>query len=248
MKRKQVEMAHPENNRVLVRFHTNSSTVRDELVSIFGLGDVELEKRSRDLVRRINESRQEKARKAGLKQARPGMLGDTGEQVFGKKGLPNTTLAELHSDLLACGFILIGGSIVQSPRIDQETGHFTETNKQKWTVSVEYHLPGEGLEQNVALVQRVEAYLASRPLFQLAHVWDNPDGSATVNVINEQEGKAKKTNVLRYHPRHGFRTEDTMPPQMSLRAKLEEKLKRLGSEASSTDEKPATGTAEPLLN
>lgn len=218
-------MAKPENNRVLVKFHTKSPKVRDEIVRAFGIENVEIEKRSREVLRRVNENRQTKAAKQGVPQARPGMLGDTGIQVFGKYGLANVSLGEVHSDLLACGFILIGAAITQAPQVNQETGEFTDTNKQKWVVTAEYHLPGDELVQDLALVKRVEAFLASDRVFVAAHVWDNPDGSATVNLTGVQEGRPAKVNVLRYHPRRGFGEESSLPPTgMTLTAKLAAKI------------------------
>jgi len=219
-------MHKPANNRILVRFHTKRAEIRDQIVAALGLENAEMEKRSRDLLRRINEGRKRKAQDQGIAPARAGMLGDTGKQVFGKHGLPNVSLAEIHSDLLACGFVLVGGRIVQEPQVDQAEGSFTPTNKQKWVIDVEY-LADSGETTDLELAKRVEAFLVSHRIQSTVHVWDNPDGSATINCVGEQDGSPERINVLRYHPRRGFRKDEAMgspPAGPTLLQKLREKI------------------------
>lgn len=208
-------------SRILLNFHTKSPSARDKLNQALGLKGKPLKKRTRDDIRVKNVERrgrvEQEAAKSGVapQHARPGMHGDTGSQVFGSSGLPNVSLREIVSDLLARNFIITGAEPIQEPQVDSK-GEFEKTNKQKWVDRVYFTNPDDIDEKTPykhepELEQRLHDLLADEEIgFDVVHVWDdNPDGSATVNAVYSGNiQKRSVINVLRFDRDPTKRTRD----------------------------------------
>ncbi|MCR4256320.1 MAG: hypothetical protein NUW08_01295 [Candidatus Uhrbacteria bacterium] len=192
--------------RVCVNFHA-SRKFRDELFEAIGLDGKPIKRVLRDDIRVKNAERRAQVEKEAArgreepKHVREGMLGDTGEKSL--NNVPNMKLNELATDLLVRGFVITGARCIQEPKVDQTTGKFLDTNKQKWKIRVWFMDPMDidpksGLKHDpaleAALLDFLEEYVAS-----LVHVWDdNPDGSANIEAIGKAQGKPKKLHSLHF--------------------------------------------------
>ncbi len=138
----------------------------------------------------MNTKRRTEMEAAGVQEVRQGR-GDTGVSVFAEafpNGLENLSLETVVQTLFGRGYRAISASAITI------AGRPERKEKDKFRIRVVFRSRDslEGAEPLEVLEDRLEEL---RHVAKFAHVWENPDGTSTVNLIGRNDSTRTVTEL-----------------------------------------------------
>lgn len=141
-------------------------------------------------VAEVNAQRRIEMGAAGAQEARPGR-GDTGVSVFAEtfpRGVESLDLGSVIETLFGRGYRAVSATAITLE------GRREQNEKDKFRIRVVFR-SGDALE-GTAPLERIERQLATFGYVgKFAHVWENPDGTTTVNLIGRDDSAHTVTEL-----------------------------------------------------